>query len=431
VSEGHPIRERGVASSLPASLGAAPPALVATVRDIARAVKRWRESGPRSPRPQQHRGRHGGANGGRAGRRVGSCVHVQYLNAKILNMKKRLQRPGLVALVTLAAPVSWGTTYVTVTETLPTDRPLLIAAVRVTPAAAVLLAVGARRGGWRPAAGEWGRTVVLSMANFGAFFPLLTLAATRLPGGIAAAAGGLQPFLVAGLTWFLVGEPPRRRNLVVGAVAAVGVALVVVRPGAGLDTLGIVAAVASALSFAVGVVLTRRAGPPADPVSAAGWQLALSAFLLVPLALAVEGAPPMPSVLNLAGLAYLSLVGTALAYLVWFRGVRLLPAAAPPLLGMAAPVTGVVAGWAVLGQSLAPAQLMGFALVLGSITYGTTLGRSTDRPISLTDAVRDVERSSQPRSVRSIDHVGRPYSPDERVDLRVVAPVRARCGAGG
>ncbi len=79
---------------------------------------------------------------------------------------------------------------------------------------------------------------------------------------------------------------------------------------------------------------------------------------------------------NIAGFAYLSLVGTAAAFILWFNGIRRLPATSPPLLGLAAPVTGAVLGWVVLGQSLSALQLAGFVTTIGAIAYGARLGAS-------------------------------------------------------
>jgi probable blue pigment (indigoidine) exporter len=280
--------------------------------------------------------------------------------------------PGTAA-ATLLAPVVWGTTYITVTELLPDGRPLLVAAVRVLPAGMALLAAGALVSRWRPRGGEWWRTALLALFNFGAFFPLLVVAVYRLPGGVAAAAGGLQPLLVGALSWLLAGRRPRRLDVAVGVVAALGVALVVVRPGAGLDGVGVLAAVAANVSFAVGVVLTKRFPTPANRLAATGWQLLLGGVLLVPLTLVAEGLPPAPTGRNVAGFAYLGLVGTALTFVLWFNGIRRLPAAAPPLLGLAAPVTGAALGWAVLGESLSPLQLIGFVIALSAIAYGALL----------------------------------------------------------
>jgi probable blue pigment (indigoidine) exporter len=273
------------------------------------------------------------------------------------------------ALLTVLAPISWGTTYVTITELAPDGRPLLVAAARVLPASVVLLIVGSVRQLSRPHGADWWRTAALSVCNFGAFFPLLIIAVYRLPGGVAAAAGGLQPLLVAGLSVPLANRRPTQVELAVGAIAAVGVAMVVVRPGADIDPIGVVAAIAANVSFAAGVVLTKRWPSSARGLTATGWQLLLGGALLVPLAIAVEGTPPVLTATNVVALTYLTLIATALAFLVWFSGIERLPAAAPPLLGLAAPVTGAMLGWLVLGQSLSPVQLVGFGITLATIAY--------------------------------------------------------------
>jgi probable blue pigment (indigoidine) exporter len=278
---------------------------------------------------------------------------------------------------TLLAPISWGTTYVTVTELLPDDRPLFVAAVRVLPAGLVLVIAGTLVSPWRPRGAEWWRTGVLALFNFGVFFPLLIVAVYRLPGGVAAAAGGLQPLLVAGLSGLVAGRKPLPLEVAVAGVAAVGVALVVIRPGAGPDPLGVLAAVGANVSFATGVVLTKRFPTPANRLTATGWQLLLGGVFIVPLALAFEGAPPSLDGHNIAGFAYLSLIGTALAFVLWFNGIARLPAPAPPLLGLAAPVTGATLGWVVLDQSLSPLQLTGFVITIAAIGYGATM-----RPVS-------------------------------------------------
>jgi probable blue pigment (indigoidine) exporter len=131
----------------------------------------------------------------------------------------------------------------------------------------------------------------------------------------------------------LANRRPTAGELAVGAIAAVGVGLVVVRPGADVDPFGVAAAVAANVSFAAGVVLTKRWPSPSRRLAATGWQLLLGGALLVPLAAAIEGAPPGLTATNVVGLGYLTLVATALAFLVWFSGIERLPAPAPPLTG--------------------------------------------------------------------------------------------------
>ncbi len=139
------------------------------------------------------------------------------------------------ALATVLAPIAWGTTYITITEFLPDDRPLFVAAGRVVPAGLVLIAIGVlnNRTGLRTL--NWRQLATLALFNFGIFFPLLIAAIYRLPGGVAASVGGLQPLLVALGGYVLVGITPKRRDLGVGAIAAIGVAMVVIRPAAQID----------------------------------------------------------------------------------------------------------------------------------------------------------------------------------------------------
>jgi probable blue pigment (indigoidine) exporter len=84
-------------------------------------------------------------------------------------------------LLTAFAPAAWGTTYLVTERLLPPDRPLLSATLRALPTGLVLLAVTRRlpRGDW------WWRAALLGLCNIGLFFPLLFLAAYRLPGGLA------------------------------------------------------------------------------------------------------------------------------------------------------------------------------------------------------------------------------------------------------
>jgi len=97
------------------------------------------------------------------------------------------------------------------------------------------------------------------------------------------------------------------------------------------------------------------------------WQLTAGGLLLLPVALLLE--PPLPALTphNWIGFGWLGLVGAALTYIVWFRGVaRLEPSAIAPL-AFLSPVTAVILGWALLEQSLSAWQVLGIGIVIASI----------------------------------------------------------------
>jgi probable blue pigment (indigoidine) exporter len=267
----------------------------------------------------------------------------------------------------------WGTTYVVTTELLPPGRPLLAGTLRALPAGLLLVAAARAlpRGAW------WWRAAVLGTLNIGLFFALLFVAAYRLPGGVAAVLGALGPFVVAGLAFGLLGQRPAVRVLAAGAAGVAGVALLVLRSSTALDPIGLAAAAGGMVSMSFGTVLGRRWGVPEGfaerrtaLLALTGWQLTVGGLLLAPAALLAEGLPPALSWGNVAGFGYLSLVGTAGAYLLWFRGVTTLPPAQVTLLGLLSPVVAAALGWVALGQALSAGQLAGAAVVLAAVLVG-------------------------------------------------------------
>ncbi|WP_441246162.1 EamA family transporter [Kitasatospora sp. McL0602] len=271
-------------------------------------------------------------------------------------------------LLTALAPLVWGSTYAVTAEYLPPDRPLLAATVRALPAGVALLVVGRRlpEGAW------WWRTAVLGGLNIGVFFALLFIAAYRLPGGVAAVLGAVQPLIATGLAWPLLGERAGARRVAAGVAGVLGVALVVLRAGARLDTLGVLAGLAGAVCMAAGTVLSKRWGRPegVGPLAMTGWQLTAGGLMLLPVALFVEGALPVLTGTNLLGYLYLAVVNTAVAYWFWLRGIERLPAGSVAFLALLSPLSAAVIGWAALGQALSPLQLLGVAVALGSTVAG-------------------------------------------------------------
>jgi probable blue pigment (indigoidine) exporter len=264
------------------------------------------------------------------------------------------------------APVVWGSGYFVTQTFLPPDRPLFSAAVRALPFGLLLLALrpGLLRGRW------WARTAALGLLNFAAFFVLVYLAAYRLPGGVAATLTATSPVVVMLLAWLLAGERPRAAAVVAAAVGVLGVALLVLRGGAVLDPLGVAAALGAVLCSSLGFVLVKTWRPPLDLLTFTAWQLVLGGLALAVVALLVEGAPPALGASALTGFAYIGLLGTVLAYAVWFRALRAVPAAGVSLLGLLNPVTGIVLGATVRHEPLTAPQLLGMALVLGGVLCG-------------------------------------------------------------
>ncbi len=297
-----------------------------------------------------------------------------------------LPRPtAAIAATTAITPVIWGTTYLTTTEFLPADRPLLAATVRALPIGVVFVA----RRRLLPSGDWWWRAAVLGLLNIGIFFPHLFLGAMRLPGGVAATAGAIQPLVAASIAAVFFGEPFGVRTGVAGAAGVAGVALLVLGPEAALDPVGVAASLGGAASMATGVALTKQWGRPVDLLTFTGWQLTAGGLFLLPILLVAEGLPESLTGRNALGFAWFAIAGTGVAYSNWFRGVQLLPVAVSSLLSLLSPVVAAALGWLVLDQRLNGLQLAGAALVVAAVLSPHVPSRRHHAPL------RDVSVNSR------------------------------------
>ena len=270
------------------------------------------------------------------------------------------------ALLTAVAPAAWGTTYLVTERLLPPDRPLLSATLRALPTGLVLLAATRRL----PSGIWWWRATLLGVCNIGMFFPLLFLAAYRLPGGLASTLQATSPLAVMALAAVIIGERAGLARIAAAGVGIAGVSLLVLRSPGELDAVGLVAAFGSVVVSALGFVLIKRWTPPVDMLTLVSWQLVAGGLVLLPVALLVEGAPPHLDAPAVGGYLWLMVAGTGVAYWCWFTGLRAMPAGAVSLVGLVNPVVGTVLGVAVAGEVFGWVQAAGMLLVLGGVVAG-------------------------------------------------------------
>lgn len=266
-------------------------------------------------------------------------------------------------IITALAPVLWGTTYLVTTEFLPPGQPFWAAALRALPVGILITLICGKypQGSW------WWRIFVLGVLNIGVFFALLFVAAYRLPGGVVATIGALQPLLVMFISWILFNDHPPTLAIGAGIVGILGVGLLVFDPGAELDPIGLLAAVGGSLSMAAGIVLTKHWGNPVALLPFTAWQLVVGGIVLLPIALIVEGPLPRFSTQNTLGYLWLGIINTGFAYWLWFRGIKHLRPFQISFLGLGSPVVAVILGYVFLSQGFGPGQLAGIGLILVSI----------------------------------------------------------------
>lgn len=286
----------------------------------------------------------------------------------------------------LLAPMLWGTTYAVFTETLPTGHPFFVGVIRALPAGLILLAINPHL----PAPKVMARYAVLAALNIGFFFALLFVAAARLPGGLAATLGAVQPLVAIALAALIARRLPHVAQIGAGLAGMAGVGLLVLSPDARPDAIGVAAAIGGAVLMAAGIVLIGRWGRDGKPLEMATWQLILGGLILLPIALAVEGLPPVPDARALGGYAWLVLIGTAFAYYVWNKAIpKIGPSGA--YLGLASPLVATLIGAAFMGEDFSAAQWLGIVLVLAAIVVGLAYRQPPAAPAPRTVSGNDAE----------------------------------------
>ncbi|WP_286049379.1 EamA family transporter [Rheinheimera sp. KL1] len=211
---------------------------------------------------------------------------------------------------------------------------------------------------------------MLGFLNIGVFQALLFVAAYRLPGGVAATVGAIQPLVVVMLSWAVLGARTSWLSWIAAVSGMLGVALLVLGPAAKLDGLGIIAAAGGALAMACGTLLTKKWQPPANALVLTSWQLSVGGLFLLPLALSVESLPQSINLTQVLGYLWLGLIGTGLTYVFWLRGVMRMSASAVTGFSLLSPLSATVLGLVVLDQQLSGLQSVGMVLVLTGVWLG-------------------------------------------------------------
>ena len=250
--------------------------------------------------------------------------------------------------------------------------PLLLAEVRLGTAAVVLLALlGPQRVG-RVFAGLRGNLILGAVAGMGLFQWSFFLAVAHAGASFATWAS-----VATSPLWAAVLSAPgtRRRTTVTGILAcvAVGSGLALLAIGGGISLTGFIVCMPVGLAYALYAVSATRAARDAAVSTGADASLTITAIALAGGALVLLPLAWHPLVAELGGhswrsrdivrLAFLGLGSTALAYLLFARGLHRLTAKSALSLQWVQPVATEIFSASAPGYALAPIRIAGMALL--------------------------------------------------------------------
>ena len=180
-----------------------------------------------------------------------------------------------------------------------------------------------------------------------------------------------MPIWTSLLARLVLGERLNVTRAVALALCVAGMGVLIYPLAATGIPAGILLALGAAMSWAAGTVYLKWARIDADPMAATFWQIVV-AFVAIGACLPVfEGSPHLWPVQpkTMAALVFSGLVGSGIAYFLWFDIVRRLPAMTASLGVLSVPAVGIVASVVMLGERPTAPDIVGFALISAAAAF--------------------------------------------------------------
>ena len=275
----------------------------------------------------------------------------------------------------------WGSTYTAIRIGAAEMPALLFSGMRFVIAGAILLAWCRWRGlrlAWPPKT-MW-MLGLIGLLLLGAGNVSLVYAERTIPSGLASLVLAVTPLYVALIEMSLPGgEPLSKRGwlgLMLGFVGLAALLWPSMQSGLHGDRAllwAIAALLASALSWAVGSILSRRARLPVNSFVAAAWQMLAVGIFCTALGTALGQWPQFHVNLRSAGsLAYLITAGSLLGYTGFIYLIERVPVAKVTSYAYVNPLIAVLLGILLLHERPVAAEFTGMAAIVVAVFLMTT-----------------------------------------------------------
>lgn len=282
-------------------------------------------------------------------------------------------RPADIFLV-LTTVIIWGLNFVVIKIGLQGLPPILFTALRFLFAALPLIFFIKR-----PAI-PWRLLIGFATFQFVFQFPLLFIGIKLgFPPGLASLVIQLQVVFTMALAVALLGERPRPAQLIGGAIALLGMALVASQLDAKPTLIGFALVITAAMCWATANIFTKKIGK-VEPLALVVWASFLATPLLLAASLIFEGfdawrlAAAQLNWLSAAAIFFQSYPNTIIGFGIWSLMMRKYPTATIAPFALLVPVTGMISATVVLGEPLQWWKITAGAMVLGGLAinlFGT------------------------------------------------------------
>lgn len=270
--------------------------------------------------------------------------------------------------------IIWGASFFFVEIAVERMTPLTIVLCRVGFAAILLLGfVWFTKKKMPKESGVWGGFLVLGALNNVIPFSLITWGQGHIDSSLAAILNATAPVFSVILAHFLTKDEPLTKNRLTGVLFGWGGVAVLIGidslNGVGMKIAGQVAVLGAALLYALAAIFARRF-KEIDPVVVSAGMLTCSTVTMVPLAFILEQPLTLsPTPATWAALFGLSAISTALAYMIYFYVLSKAGATNILLVTFLIPVSAIVLGMMVLGETLRWNAFAGMGLIFAGLIF--------------------------------------------------------------
>ncbi|NLG50730.1 MAG: EamA family transporter [Chloroflexi bacterium] len=298
------------------------------------------------------------------------------------------------AVLLLLLSAIWGASFLFIKVGVAEMGPLSFAMLRVGIGSLVLwLVIRARRlklpSDWR----TWKHFAFVGFFNALVPFSLMAWGTQYIPSGLSSILNATMPLFTFVLA-VVLGAEPLTRTRTVGMLLGFAGILVLTLPklsdGIEASFWAEMAIVVGSFSYAIATNYAKRHIADQPPLVASLGQVSTGFLFFVPLSLVEQPWTMRPSGQAILALLGLAVLGTALAYILYYRLLQGIGATGTSLVTYIAPIFGVFWGWTILGERLSWHAFAALALILvgmllvnnmlGSRRVGVQVAPGTERP---------------------------------------------------
>jgi len=271
----------------------------------------------------------------------------------------------------------WGFNFVVIKLSVAALPPLLAAALRFLFAALPLVFF------IKPPKVAWQLVVAYGFAFGVGLYGFLNLSmAWGMSAGLSSLALQTQAFFTMALAFFLLGERPRRVQILGAAIAFAGIAVIGAERLADAALLPLGMTLLAALCWGLANILIKKAGR-VDPLALTVWGALVAPLPLLALSLLMEGPAAVTTAMagfdwgDAALIAFLAYPATLLGMAIWSWLMARHPASVVAPFTLLVPITGLASGYLVLGETITQIEIAGAVLVIAGLLVTLLRPRAT------------------------------------------------------